>query len=455
MLQGDEVCDAPPASTDNGDANFIAAAPTLVTRRKRRQNVRAGYSRGLSRAPRLLAVSFFLLLVGVLVPGPTAALDLGLSEWLGLSAPSIIGDPEFSTSETLSLDDISALRVRDIKRRLSRRHGFGADEIGRMLDKRELINTLSYEEHKLRQKEMDQRKMFLMRRGIMVALVCVILTMFWPLFSHVAEVAQVNFVVYTDKKKYEMGRCWELSSMKGYLGLLAMFIVDLLSFWLTVTVILSWVMRSKYFFPIPNLSIRPAALLAATTGGASGGGPLGRYGINVGSMVVTWALRFVQSRLEGLTGRFLSEANRYQQMRAKEEKRKNETPEERKVRKAARKAEKENKRERARETEKARYEEWNRRHGGTRSESFASKSTGAPGFSESSQQKPGGAPAPNPEALRRAAATAQEYSKDPTSNENDGGWEDSADRSDTFAADNTVDDATKDISEETAFDDID
>ena len=112
--------------------------------------------------------------------------------------------------------------------------------------------------------------------------------------------AQANFVVYTDKKKYEMGRCLELLSVKGYLGLLAMFIVGLLSFWLTVTLILSWVMRSKYLFPITNLSIRPAALLAETMAGASGGGPLARYGINVGSMVVMWALRFMQIRLQAL-----------------------------------------------------------------------------------------------------------------------------------------------------------
>ena len=60
----------------------------------------------------------------------------------------------------------------------------------------------------------------------------------------------------------------------------------------------------------------------------------------------------------------------------------------------------------------------NWRNGRKRSESFASKSMGAPGFSESSQQKLGRAPVPNSEALRRAAATAQEYYKDPTGNGN-------------------------------------
>ena len=64
----------------------------------------------------------------------------------------------------------------------------------------------------------------------MVALVCVILTMLWPLFLHVAEVDQVNFVVYTDEKKNGMGRYWEMSSVKEYIGLTAMFIIFLYNF---------------------------------------------------------------------------------------------------------------------------------------------------------------------------------------------------------------------------------
>ena len=60
-------------------------------------------------------MSFFLLLMVMLVPGPAVVLDLRISEWLGLSDPSIVGDPKYSSSETLRLDDISALRVRDIR----------------------------------------------------------------------------------------------------------------------------------------------------------------------------------------------------------------------------------------------------------------------------------------------------------------------------------------------------
>ena len=56
--------------------------------------------------------SFFLLLVVILVPGPVATLDLGISEWLGPLDPSIFGNPEFLSSEILGLDDISALKHR-------------------------------------------------------------------------------------------------------------------------------------------------------------------------------------------------------------------------------------------------------------------------------------------------------------------------------------------------------
>ena len=49
-----------------------------------------------------------------------------------------------------------------------------------------------------------------------------------------------------------------------------MLIIDALQVWLTLTVILSWFMTSKYFFPIPSLLIRPAAM----RGGEVASGPL-------------------------------------------------------------------------------------------------------------------------------------------------------------------------------------
>ena len=89
------------------------------------------------------------------------------------------------------------MRVRDIKRRLARQHGYGADEIAKMIDKKELINALSYEEHRAEQKETARKKRVAMRRSIIVALICVIAVLFKPLFAHLFEVASVNFVVYT------------------------------------------------------------------------------------------------------------------------------------------------------------------------------------------------------------------------------------------------------------------
>ena len=105
----------------------------------------------------------------------------------------------YTPKDTLSMLDISEMRVRDIKRRLARHHGYGSDEIAKMIDKKELINALSYEEHKAEQKETARKKRVALRRSIIVALICIIAVMFKPLFAHVFEVAHVNFVVYTGR----------------------------------------------------------------------------------------------------------------------------------------------------------------------------------------------------------------------------------------------------------------
>ena len=251
----------------------------------------------------------------------------------------------FKSSDTLSMVQVSQMRVRDIKRRLARTHGFGADELGRMLDKKELIHALAYEEHKVRQLENAdfQRKLFI--QATIVTVAAGLLLLFWPLLRHVWEVAHVNFVVYADRKRLEARRCWELRSFYGSLGVCCMCIVDFLQIWLTGSVILSWVMSSKYFFPIPSLPIRPAAMM----GGPVSSGPLARYGINVGPMLITWVLRFLQGRLETWTGRALSNAHRAQ---IKKSRRENETPEEKEARRAARRA-----RKAAREEEQKRGEE--------------------------------------------------------------------------------------------------
>lgn len=251
----------------------------------------------------------------------------------------------------LSLSEISDLRVREIQRKLQRQHGYGSDEVYRIIDKKDLVNTLAYEEHKVCEREGEWKKRVMVRRSIFMALVCVILVMFRPLLEHVWEVVCINFVVYTDKKTHEAGRCRELKSFKGAFGILLVSLVECLKFWLTVSVILSWVMTSKYFFPIPSVSVRPAALLAGASGMGGGNNPLAGYGINVGPMVITFCLRFVKDRLERWMGRVLSEANRRQKSERKEARKAREWMEaqdakqERKAARAVRRAERETRRE--------------------------------------------------------------------------------------------------------------
>ena len=163
---------------------------------------------------------------------PVAAFPRVVDDWLDY----VVGDldeTETVTANTLSLYEIGEMRVRDIKRRLQRTHGYGADEVGRMLDKKELINTLAFEEHKTRERRIEKQKRHLLKRGIIGALVAIAIVMFWPLLSHAWEVAMVNFVVYSDRKWLEATRCYELQSTSGFIGILCMAIIDLLQFWLS------------------------------------------------------------------------------------------------------------------------------------------------------------------------------------------------------------------------------
>lgn len=236
-------------------------------------------------------------------------------------------------TKTLNIIEISEMRVRDIKRRLSREHGYGADELSRMLDKKELINTLSYEEHKVYQQEIDKRKWRRIKSAIIYTCAAVLVVMFWPLLSHAIEVAKVNFVVYTDKRRHELSRCREYSSIKGYFGMFLLFIIDGLSTWLSVSVLLSWVMKSKYFFPVPNIPIKPAQLLAGGVGGDAGA--LGQYGINVGPMIISGLFRFLNNRVEGMIGNAMSKAFQMQRKNARKEERAREKEERRRMKKEA------------------------------------------------------------------------------------------------------------------------
>ena len=252
------------------------------------------------RLSKLLLMGLFLLVA------PFTVRPVGAFDWVDY----VVGDleQEAVATDTLSLLEIGELRVRDIKRRLQRLHGYTADDVGRMLDKKDLINALAFEEHKTRERKLDRQKRYLVKRGIIAALVVVAIVMFWPLLSHAYEVALVNFVVYTDRKRFEARRCFELKSIPGLIGVVLMFIMDGLSIWLSVSILLSWVMRSKYFFPVPSLSVHPAQFM----GGAVASGPLSRYGFNIGPMIISWALRFINSQIEGYTGKVLASAHREQ-----------------------------------------------------------------------------------------------------------------------------------------------
>lgn len=257
-------------------------------------------------------------------------------------------------TKSLNIIQISEMRVRDIKRRLAREHGYSADELARMLDKKDLINTLSYEEHKVYQQESDRRKWRRIKSTIIYTCAAVLIVMFWPLLKHAGEVASVNFVVYTDKRRHELSRCREYSSFKGFFGMFLLFIIDFLSTWLSVSVLLSWVMRSKYFFPVPNLPIRPAQLLA----GGGDAGALGQYGINVGPMIISGLFRFLNNRVEGMIGKAMSTAFQNQRRkekeemkRARKEERAKEKEERRKMKKEAKLRMKEEEEAKAREEE--------------------------------------------------------------------------------------------------------
>lgn len=273
-------------------------------------------------------------------------------EWTDYVVGGGGGDDEEGRKNTLSDAEISDLRVRDLKRRLARSHGYGADELARMLDKKDLMAALSKEETKLRTKyrKKQQRKLFW--RGLVVAIMCVVAIVGWPLWVQLSEVTAVNWQVFYDRKKHEINQCLEFRSGKGAVGVLLLTILDGLRFWLSATVLLSWVLPSEsplrqYMFPIPSLPIRPGQFM----GDKVANGPLGRYGMNIAPMAITWSMGFVRGKVEYWTGKALSAAKRLRRKEA----RSGETEEERKARKAAKKAAKRAARE---EQERKQQEAW-------------------------------------------------------------------------------------------------
>lgn len=246
----------------------------------------------------------------------------------------------------LSIQEVSELRVRDIKRRLTRNHGYSAEEVRKILDKKELIQALAFEEEKLRLQSEGEAKRVVVHQAILATILAVFLVICWPLFQHAYEVAMVNFVVYMDRKKLEAKRCYDLQSPRGMVGVFLMGVLDVLQIWLTLSVILSWVTTSRYFFPTPSLTVRPAQLLmGGLTQGVEGGGgdqssnSLSNYGINLGSMLVTSIMRFSYSRIQLWTGQVLSKAHRQRRKQQKQSSSDNDESHERKEARRAAKLE--------------------------------------------------------------------------------------------------------------------
>jgi len=256
--------------------------------------------------------------------------------------------------DTLSHSEISDLRVRDLKRRLARSHGYGADELARMLDKKDLIAALNKEETKRRTKYRNEQGRKLFWKALFVTIMCIVAVAGWPLWVQLSEVTAVNWQVYYDRKRHEISQCIELRSGKGVIGVTLLAIVDGLRFWLSLTVLLSWVLSSnspykRYLFPIPSLPIRPGQFM----GEKVANGPLGRYGMNIAPMAITWCISIVRGKLEYWTGKALSAAARLRRKDA----RSMESEEERKARKAAKRAAKRAKRE---EQERRQQEAWSK-----------------------------------------------------------------------------------------------
>ncbi|KAL7530013.1 hypothetical protein ACHAWF_003207 [Thalassiosira exigua] len=314
-------------------------------------NARRSRNRRLLRGRKGVAPPFLLLFILMLLrlrTTPVAAsgilTDLVTSTYQRLFPPEDYIDDDFET-KTLDIVEIAEMRARDIKRRLARAHGYEPDELAKMIDKKDLINTLSFEEHKAHQIEADRIKWIRFKTTVIYTCAAIAVVMFWPLLRHAVEVAHVNFVVYTDRRKYEIKRCRDFHSLKGYFGIFFLFIIDVLSFWLSASVLLSWVMRSKWFFPTPNIPIRPAQLLTPQGGDA---GALGKYGINVGPMIITWCFRFLNGQVEAMIGRAMAEALDREKRREKEERKR--------VRREERAMEKEARREARRQARKAKEE---------------------------------------------------------------------------------------------------
>lgn len=120
------------------------------------------------------------------------------------------------------------MRVRDIKWRLARHHGYSAEELGQMIDKKDLIQALAYAEEQSRLHDEAEAKRSFIILGLWLSFVSMAAVCLWPLMAQAWDVALVNVIVYKDKKVYQAQRCMELKSPAAVLGVALMGILDLL-----------------------------------------------------------------------------------------------------------------------------------------------------------------------------------------------------------------------------------
>lgn len=104
----------------------------------------------------------------------------------------------------LLLSDISSLRVREIKYRLSHRYGYTPQKLSRILDKTELVHLLSYEEHMAyneqqeKQRTIDKNRRW--RISIIIGIAGIGIKMLFPFIRHLYSIVAINFVVYAGKR---------------------------------------------------------------------------------------------------------------------------------------------------------------------------------------------------------------------------------------------------------------